>query len=294
MARATSGGIEIEYEVQSFYDDDPPLVLIAGLGCQLIFFEDEFVQGLVDRAFRVIRMDNRDVGLSTWLDDHPVDLADVYAALAAGEVAPVPYTLSDMAADVVAVLDDAGVDRAHVLGVSLGGMIAQTLAIEHPDRVRSLALLSSTTGAADVGQPSPEALEALLAPGPAATDRTTVVDADLAARAIWSTPGQFDEEWTRDYFGRCYDRAFHPAGQPRQMAAVLTAPDREAALASLDVPTVVLHGTADTLVASDGGTRLAELIPGAEFVELDGMGHDLPPHFWAPIIEAITQLAVRS
>lgn len=294
MARATSGDIEIEYDVQGFYDDDPPLVLIAGLGCQLIFFEDEFVQGLIDRAFRVIRMDNRDVGLSSWLDGHPVDLGEVYTALAAGEAPKVPYSLRDMAADVVAVLDDAGIDRAHVLGVSLGGMIAQTMAIEFPDRVRSLSLLSSTTGAPDVGQPSAEALEALLAPGSDDQSRDAVVEADLAARSIWSTPGQFDEDWTRDYFGRCYDRAHHPAGQGRQMAAVLSAPDREAALAQLAVPTVVLHGTADTLVGQDGGTRLAELIPDAEFVELDGMGHDLPPHFWAPIIEAITQLAIRS
>lgn len=294
MARATSGDIEIEYDVQGFYDDDPPLVLIAGLGCQLIFFEDEFVQGLIDRAFRVIRMDNRDVGLSSWLDDHPVELGEVYTALAAGEAPEVPYSLRDMAADVVAVLDDAGIDRAHVLGVSLGGMIAQTLAIEFPDRVRSLSLLSSTTGAPDVGQPSADALEALLAPGSDDQSRDAVVEADLAARSIWSTPGQFDEDWTRDYFGRCYDRAHHPAGQGRQMAAVLTAPDREGALAQLAVPTVVLHGTADTLVGQDGGTRLAELIPDAEFVELDGMGHDLPPHFWAPIIEAITQLAIRS
>ena len=223
-----------------------------------------------------------------------VTLAEIYAALGAGEDAAVPYTLRDMAADVVTVLDDAGVDRAHVLGVSLGGMIAQTLAIEFPERVRSLALLSSTTGAPDVGQPSAEALEALLAPGPETTDRAAVVEADVAARAVWSTPGHFDEDWTRDYFGRCYDRAHHPAGQPRQMAAILTAPDREAALAALDLPTVVLHGTADNLVAPSGGARLAELIPDAELVELDGMAHDLPPHFWAPIIEAITQLAVRS
>ena len=205
-----------------------------------------------------------------------------------------PYSLRDMAADVVAVLDDAGIDRAHVLGVSLGGMIAQTMAIEFPDRVQSLSLLSSTTGAADVGQPSSEALEALLAPGPDDPSREAVVEADVAARAVWSTPGHFDEDWTRDYFGRCYDRAHHPAGQSRQMAAILSAPDREGALAQLAVPTVVMHGTADMLVGQDGGTRLAELIPDAEFVELDGMGHDLPPHFWAPIIEAITQLAIRS
>lgn len=294
MPRATSGGVEIEYDVQGFYDDDPPLVLIAGLGCQMLFFEDEFVQGLIDRAFRVIRIDNRDQGLSTWFDEHPIDMTTVYAALGTGEPVDVPYSLSDMAADVVAVLDDLGLERAHVLGQSLGGMIAQTMAIEHPDRVQSLTLLSSTTGAADVGQPAPEALTALLAPGPDPDDREATIEANVVAREIWSTPGHYDEDWTRAHFAETYDRAHNPSGQARQMAAVLTSPDREAALRELTVPTVVLHGTNDVLIAPDGGARLAELIPGAELVELDGMGHDLPPHFWAPIIEAITHLAIRS
>ena len=173
-------------------------------------------------------------------------------------------------------------------------MIAQTMALEFPDRVQSLTLLSSTTGAPDVGQPSDEALAALLAPGPDPTDRSAVVESSVAARAVWATSGHYDEDWTRAHFGQCYDRAHNPDGQPRQMAAVLTAPDREAALAELDVPTVVLHGSDDVLIAPDGGERLAELIPGAEYVELEGMGHDFPPHFWAPVIEAVTQLAIRS
>lgn len=294
MARACSGDVEIEYDVHAFHDDDPPLILIAGLGCQLIFFEDELVQGFVDRAFRVVRMDNRDSGLSSTFDDQLVDIAAVYAGLAAEPDFVPPYSLSDMAGDVVAVLDDLGVDRAHVMGVSLGGMIAQTLAIEHPSRVRSLTLLSSTSGNPTVGQPSAAALEALLAPAADPNDRSAVVEADVWSREVWSTTAYYDEDWSRSYFGDCFDRANHPTAMARQMAAFLCADDREPALAELDVATLILHGTDDRLVAPDGGARLAELIPGAELVELDDMGHDLPPHYWAPIIEAVTQLAVRS
>lgn len=290
MPRATApDGVEIEYDVHAFYDDDPPLLLIAGLGAQMVFFEDEFVQGLIDRAFRVIRMDNRDSGLSTALTQ-PVDLGEVLA----DPDFEAPYSLSDMAADAVAVLDDLGLERAHVLGVSLGGMVAQSLAVEHPARVASLTLLSSTTGHPEVGQPSPEALTALLAPAADPTDRAAVVEASVRAREVWATPSHWDEDWAREHFGEVFDRAHHPGAVARQMAAVLTAGDREDALRALEVPAIVLHGTDDRLIGLDGGARLAELIPGAELVELDAMGHDLPPHYWAPVIEAVTQLAVRS
>jgi pimeloyl-ACP methyl ester carboxylesterase len=294
MPRAACGDVEIEYDVAGFYDDDPPLVLIAGLGCQLTFFEEEMVQGLVDRAFRVIRMDNRDAGLSTTFDNHVIDLEQVQQAVTAGESIELPYTLSDMAADVVAVLDDLGIDGAHLLGVSLGGMIAQTVAIEHPSRVRSLTLLSSATGHPSAGQPSPEALGALLAPVGDPDNRHDVVEANVRSRAVWATTAHWDEAWTRAHFAECFDRANHPTAMARQLAAVLAAPDREPQLAQLDVPTVVLHGTDDRLVAPSGGERLADVIPGAELVELDDMGHDLPPHYWAPVIEAVTQLAIRA
>lgn len=294
MPRAIAGDVEIEYDVAALYDDDPPLVLIAGLGTQLIFFEDEFVQGLVDRAFRVIRLDNRDVGLSTWFDAHPVDVAEVQATVAAGGRPELPYTLSHMAADVVAVLDHLRAERAHVLGVSLGGMVAQVLAAEWPDRVQSLTLLSTTSGAADVGHSTPEALAAMLAPPAPDGDREAAVEADVAARAVWATEGHHDEDWTRAYFRRCHERGHNPAGIARHLAAGLVSGDREAQLARLDVPTLVLHGTDDKLINADAAHRLAEVIPGAELVELEGMGHDLPPHFWAPIIEAVTQLAIRA
>lgn len=292
MPVARLGNVEIHYDDQYFSDDDPPLVLVAGLGAQLIFFEDEFVQGLIDRAFRVIRIDNRDVGLSTRFAD-AVDLPLVLSALAEGREVVPPYTLSDMARDVVAVLDHLRLESAHLLGVSLGGMVAQLVAIEHPERVRSLSLLSSTTGAADVGQPTEEAMAALLAPGPTG-NRDAIIEHDVEVRRVWSTTDHFDEAWTRGYFARCYDRSHHPEGVSRQMVAVLCAGEREQELSGLGVPTLVMHGTDDKLLAPSGGARLAELIPDAQYVELEGMGHDLPPHYWAPVIEAITALAVSS
>ncbi len=292
MPIARSGSLDIYYEDDAELPDDPPLVLINGLGSQLIFFEDEFVQGLIDRAFRVIRLDNRDAGLSSSVD-HATGSGEVLDAWASGDTLEAPYTLSDMAGDVVALLDHLELDSAHILGVSLGGMIAQTLAVEHPDRVRTLTLLSSTTGSPDVGQPTQEAIDALFAPPPGG-DLDAQIQADVEARRIWSTTAHWDEAWTSDYFRRCYERGNNPDGTARQMAAVAASGDREATLPGLDVPTVVLHGTDDKLVNASGGARLAELIPGASFVELDDMGHDLPPHYWAPVIEAVTQLAIRS
>ena len=289
---ARSGDLEIAYEVHG-HDDDPALVLIPGLGNQLIFFEDEFVEGLVDRAFRVIRVDNRDAGLSTSMSELSVDLEEVVAALGRGESVTPPYTLSEMAHDVVAVLDHLAVATAHVLGVSLGGMVAQNVAISYPGRVLSLTLLSSTSGSPDVGQPSPEAVAALTAPGPT-EGREAIIDHDTSTREVWATKAHFDQDWTRQYFADAYDRAHNPSGSARQLVSVLTAPDRESALAQLTSPTLVLHGSDDILIDPSGGARLVELIPDADYLELEGMGHDLPPHYWSPVIEAITQLAIRS
>jgi len=289
---ARSGDIDIAYESHG-HADDPVLVLIPGLGNQLLFFENEFVEGLVDRAFRVVRIDNRDVGLSSSLDQFDVDLSEVLAAVGRGQQVVPPYTLGDMATDVVAVLDHLGVDEAHVLGVSLGGMVAQNMAVSYPARVRSLTLISSTSGSSDVGQPSPEAMAALLTPGPT-EGREALVEHDTKTRKIWATTAHYDEEWTQLYFLAAYHRAHNPAGSSRQMVAVLTEPDREPALAQLTVPTLVLHGSDDVLIDPSGGARLVELIPDAEFLELEAMGHDLPPHYWSPIIEAVTQLAIRS
>lgn len=290
---ARSGGLSIHHDVRGD-PDDPVLVLVAGLGAQLVFYPDELVQGFCDRMFRVVRLDNRDSGMSSSWPGPAVDLAALGAAAGAGEPVEPPYSLADMAGDVVAVLDAVGADCAHVLGTSLGGMIAQVLAVEHPERVQSLTLVSSTTGEADVGQPSPEALAALLRPAPTTTERAALVTADVEVRRVWATPQYFDEDELRTYFELTHERGVNPAGTARQMAALVGAPSRVDALAELSVPTLVVHGTADPLIAPSGGDRLAELIPDAELLLLEGMAHDLPSHYWAPLIEAVTRLAVRA
>lgn len=291
MPTAPSGDLRIHYEDHGL-PDDPPLLLIAGLGNQLLFWEDEFVQGLVDRAFRVIRYDSRDTGLSSGFEDQPVDLTAVLTAIGAGEPIEVPYRLADLAGDVIAVLDHLEIERAHVLGVSLGASVAQHLAIDHADRVQSLTLLSATSGSPDHGQPSPAAATAMLTPG--VEGREAVIAQNVEIREVWSTRAHFDHDWTVDYFARSYDRGHNPGGVARQLVALAVADVREDELSQLDVPTLILHGTADPLIDRSGGERLADLIPGAELVLLDDMGHDLPPHYWAPLIESVTQLAIRS
>lgn len=292
MASTLVGKVEIAYE-EFGLPGDPALILVAGLGTQMYFFEDEFVHGLVDRAFRVIRFDNRDAGLSSKFDNSPVELQEVLTAVETGKAIKLPYSIREMAADIVALLDHLDIKYAHLLGNSLGGMICQDFAVYFAERVCSLTLLSTTSGNPEVGQPSPDALAALLAPYDE-HDRESAVARDVASRRIWATPDHFDEQWTRAYFERAYDRSYHPGGSTRQLAAAITAPDREPALRLLDVPTLVIHGSKDQLIAPDGGAHLARLIPGAEYLELEGMGHDLPKHYWGPIIEAVTSLAIRS
>ena len=270
---ATSGDLHIFYDTFGSADD-PPLVLVCGLGSQVLYWRDEFCYGLVDRGFFVVRVDNRDAGLSTYLPD---DAA---------------YTLSDMARDIVAVIDAIAADRVHLVGQSLGGMIAQTVAIEHPNRVQTLTSISSNTGNLEFGQPSDEALAALTSPAPSTRDEQ--IERDVATRRVWASPSWFDEAETRAYYTASYDRAHSPTGSLRQFAAVLESGSREDALRTLSVPTLVVHGTLDTLVAPDGGARTAELVPGAELLTIEGMGHDLPVEAWQQIISAITAMAARS
>ena len=291
MPIAPLDDVDVFYE--TFGDeDDPTLLLVMGLGAQMITWPEEFCRGLADRFFHVVRFDNRDIGLSSKLDHIEFDEAEAMARLAEGEAIAVPYSMSDMAADAIGVLDHLGVDRAHIVGMSLGGMIAQLLAIEHPDRALSLTSISSTTGAPDVGHPTPEALAALLEPE--VDGRDAVIEQNIRKRAAWATPGEVDEDELRDFFGQVYDRSHHPPGNSRQLGAVLVATDRDAALAELGLPTLVVHGDADRLVDVSGGERTAAVVPGADLLILEGMGHDLPAPYWGPIIEAITSLASRA
>lgn len=282
MPIAASNGVEICYEAMGA-PGDPTILLVAGLGSQMISWHDDLCAGLVARGHRVVRFDNRDTGLSTHVDGRRAAAAPGPAAAAGAS--QVPYLLADLADDAVAVLDALAVERAHVVGMSMGGMIAQVVAIGHTTRVASLTSIMSTTGDADVGTPTPEALAALTAP-PAAT-RESSQDAAVHHAHVWGSPGLFDEALLRDVAGRAWDRDADSSGTARQLAAIVASGSRSAELARLDVPTLVVHGTADTLVQPSGGRRTAEVIPGAELLMIEGMGHDLAPPLWPRLIDAV-------
>lgn len=289
MPRTRSNGIEIEYE--TFGDKEAkPLLLVGGLGAQMIVWDEAFCEGLAERGHNVIRFDNRDVGLSTWLSEAGVpDVTKLIHQLATGEPVEAPYTLSDMANDAVGLLDALEIEAAHVVGASMGGMIAQTIAIEHPDRVRSLTSIMSTTGDPTLPPAEPEAIGALMAPPP--TSREAAIERSVVtSRAIGNTGFPFDEPAVRTQAARSYDRAFHPDGAARQMLAIMASGSRAAALRGLDIPTLVIHGDADPLIRPEGGRHTAECIADAELLMIEGMGHDLPRGAWALIFDAIETL----
>jgi len=286
MPRVKAGIVELEYE--EFGDPHAPaLILVMGLGAQLIDWPEEFCRRLAGRGFRVIRYDNRDSGLSTALDDLPApELGSVLAGLESA-----PYTLSDLAGDTVGLLDELGIQRAHVVGASMGGMIVQTLAIEHPERLLSVTSIMSTTGNPAVGQASPEAITALTTPTP--TGRTEAIEHMVRLlRLIGSAEVPDAELRARATAG--IDRARQPAGVARQMAAIVAAADRTEALGEVRTPTVVVHGEVDSLLNVSGGRATAEAIPDAELVTVPAMAHDLPPSAWDTIIDAIARTAARA
>ncbi|MGH9048056.1 MAG: alpha/beta fold hydrolase [Acidimicrobiales bacterium] len=270
MASIQANGITVEYETFG-NSADPPLLLVMGLGAQMIAWDDDFVASLAQRGFYVIRYDNRDVGLSTWFDEAgPPDIA---AALSGD--AKAPYLLADMADDAAGLLDALGIDSAHIVGASMGGMIVQSMAIGHPSRVRTLTSIMSTTGAPDVGQPHEAAMQALLSPPP--TDKQSAINGSLAAWAVMGSPGYpLHEDRISANVGAAFDRAFHPEGTARQLVAIVASPDRTPDLKGLDIPTLVIHGESDTLVDPSGGKATADAVPGAELWMIPGVGHDLP------------------
>jgi pimeloyl-ACP methyl ester carboxylesterase len=261
-----------------------------GVAAQSIAWPDAFCQALVDRGLQVIRFDNRDVGLSTHLTDAPPP--DLPAVLA-GDLSSVSYTLSDMAADTVGLLDVLGFRKAHLVGASMGGAIAQTVAIEHPGRVRSLTSMMSTTGNMSVGQPSPEVLREVFS-GPRAVTRDEVIQQMVRAFRVVGSPGYpNDEKEVAARAGRSYDRCFDPTGVARQAIATVASGDRTKLLRHLDVPTLVIHGLADGMCDVSGGRATAEAIPGAELVLIEGMGHDLPPGLRSQLAERIAEFVWR-
>ena len=286
MPRAAVDGIELEYE--TFGDrSEPPLVLVMGLGAQMILWEEDFCAQLADAGFFVVRFDNRDVGMSTQLDAAGVpNVFEVMQAAAAGRPVQVPYTLNEMADDTVGLMTALGIDRAHVVGASMGGMIAQTVAIRHPDRLVSLTSIMSTTGDPSLPQATPDAMRVLLTPPPG--DRDGNVARGIEAWRVIGSPGfPLDEERMRDIFERAFDRGYHPAGVARQFAAIIASGDRTPALHDVAVPTLVIHGAVDPLIRVEAGRATAAAIPGAKLLVIEGMGHDLPCGTWPQIIEAI-------
>ncbi|MEU0792150.1 alpha/beta hydrolase [Amycolatopsis sp. NPDC005961] len=282
MARAQAGDIELEYD--TFGDPDgPPLVLVMGLGAQMITWEDGFCELLAGRGFFVVRYDNRDVGLSTWLDELP---APDLAALAAGDLTTAPYRLSDLADDAIGLFDALGIARAHVVGASMGGMIVQQLAIDHPDRLLSVTSIMSTTGDPSVGRAEPWAL-ALLARPPASTREQALADSVDGYRRLGSPGYPDDEAFLLAKATLHYDRARHPVGTLRHAAAVLASGDRTSGLRSVRLPALVVHGDADPLIDVSGGKATAEAIPGAELLVIPGMGHNLPRAVWPVVVDAI-------
>jgi pimeloyl-ACP methyl ester carboxylesterase len=283
------GDVELCYDVLGSLDE-PVVMLVAGLGRSLVGWDDGFCQRLVDEGFGVVRFDNRDAGLSSRIAGAPP--FDLAAARRGGRDA-VAYTLDDMAGDVVGLLDVLGVDSAHLAGSSMGGMIIQTVAIHHPSRVRSLCSIMSTTGARDAGQPTPEAM-AVLMQRPSG-DKEEYVTTQLANYQVIGSRGALvDEAWQRGRFERFWDRGVDPAATARQMMAIVASGDRSAGLAGVHVPTVVIHGDADTLVPLDGGRATARAVPGAELVVIEDMGHELPPAVWPQVVAALVTNARRA
>lgn len=282
MPAASANGITIEYETFGDPASDPVL-LIMGLGGQLTMWDPKFCTALAAQGFYVIRYDNRDIGLSTWFDE--AGEPDLVALIGGATVTPT-YTMSDMAADAAGLLDALGLASAHIVGVSMGGMIAQTFAIAYPERTRTLVSVMSTTGDPTVGQPQPDVLTALLAPVPATRDGA--IDREANVWRVIGSPGfPFDEQMVRERAAADYDRAFHPAGMTRQVVAILFQPDRTPVLAAVSAPTLVVHGEADVLVDPSGGKATAAAIPGARLQLVPGMGHDLPPELFDETVSAL-------
>ena len=286
MPNVTANGIRLEYDTFGG-NSAPPLLLIMGLGAQMILWDDEFCEQLAAKGLYVIRFDNRDIGLSTKMDaDGVPDITQAVAAALGGAVVEASYTLDDMADDAAGLLETLGIGEAHVCGASMGGMIAQTFAIRHPGRISSLISIMSTTGDLGLPQGTPGAMAALLAPAPA--EREGAIEHSMnIGRAIAGPGFPLDEERMRDKATRSFDRCFHPEGMARQLLAVLAHGDRTSALGSVTTPTLVIHGVADPLVPVECGRATAEAVPGADLLEIEGMGHDLPVGAWPQIVDAI-------
>jgi pimeloyl-ACP methyl ester carboxylesterase len=282
--------IDIAYEERG-ERGNPTVLLVMGLGVQLVHWPEGFVNALVNRGLHVVRFDNRDSGHSTHMHDAPIP--DVPAALS-GDLSSASYTLSDMGADAVGLLDALSIDAAHVVGASMGGMIAQTMAIEHPARVRSLTSIMATTGDRTVGQIHPTTMQAVFA-GPRPQTREELVERALRMIAVLGSPAYpSNEAAVAETAALAWDRAHDDAAVMRQGVAVIASGDRTARLRELDVPALVIHGLADTMCDPSGGRATAAAIRGAELVLIEGMGHNLPPGLWDRLADHVAALVLKA
>jgi pimeloyl-ACP methyl ester carboxylesterase len=285
--RAAVDGIELAYETVGD-PADPPVVLIMGLGAQLNYWHEGFVGELAGRGTYVITFDNRDVGLSSHFPDAgPVNLATL-----AGD-SPPPYTLSDLAGDVAGLIAALQFDSAHIVGISSGGMIAQQTAIDFPDRVRSLVSIAASTGNRNAGGARSEVLAALFSPPPEATRDAVGNHALQLSRLLGSTGFDLDENWLKERAQTAFDRCYDPDGVMRQAAAIASSRDRTDRLRQLRMPALVIHGAADPVITTTGAEAMAEAIPKAELLVIDGMGHDLPRGVWPTVLDAIARTIRR-
>jgi pimeloyl-ACP methyl ester carboxylesterase len=279
-------GIDLAYETFGS-PDDPAIVLVMGLGTQMIAWPDELCQALADAGHHVVRFDNRDIGLSTHLDVPPPALAQMVLKK------DPPYRIDDMADDAAGLADALGISRFHLVGASMGGFIGQTIAIRYPHRVRSLTLIMTSTGSRRVGRPTPAVLRRLAQPR-VITTREEAMESALEVYRVIGSPDHLDEELIRELAGRSWDRSDDTDGRMRQLAAIMAQPDRTKALRSLRIPTLIVHGLSDPLVSASGGLALARSIPGATFIGHQGMGHDLPRTLWPTLVTDIIALARRA
>lgn len=288
MPNVIANGIQIEYD--TFGDPaSPPLLLIMGLGAQMIHWPEEFCNLLASQGLHVIRFDNRDVGLSSKFDEAgELDVMEIFTNPQRGAELNIPYTLDDMADDTVGLLDALGIEKAHVFGVSMGGMIAQTVAIRHPSRVWSLISMASGTGDPSLPWGRPEAMAMLVAPMPA--EREAYIEHNMNLfRTIAGSKYPLDEQEMRRLIERAYDRCYYPQGMARHSVAIMVAGSRAQALRSVTAPTLVIHGSEDPLLPVEQGRATAEAVPGAELLIIEGMGHDFPAEVWPLLVGAIVQ-----
>jgi pimeloyl-ACP methyl ester carboxylesterase len=286
---APANGIELCYQEMGDADGEP-LLLVMGLATQMLAWDEGFCGLLVERGFRVIRFDNRDIGRSTKITSAGVPRR---VDMMLGRRGSAPYLLSDMAADTIGLMDHLDIDSAHIAGASMGGMIVQTMAIEHPERVRSMVSIMSNTGSRWTGMPSRKAMAVLLGRPP--RGRAAAIERAVRTFGVIGSPGYpLDEERLRDVAARSYDRGHSAAGVLRQLHAITASGDRTQALRGVSVPATVIHGSRDVLVRAAGGRATARAIPNARLKLIDGMGHDLPRQLWPVFAEEIADTAARS